>query len=293
MLFHEIYSCYYRCVEKIIEQALDHTLTQDQILEIIHQYAFEESHLQIIPALESNKWPLIDDSYHTPIKHKPMQPITLLEKQWLKAISLDPKMQLFDIDFKDLDTIEPLFTSEDFIIYDQYNNGDPYNDPHYQYVFSTLLKAIHNKKIVSLRYLGKDITCVPFHIEYSLKDDKMRLLTEFRIFNLSKIENIQILDTSYDSIQPSFSSQNNFTLEIYNQRNALERVMTHFSDLKKESEKINDYCYRVKIYYEKEDETEMIIRVLSFGPLVKVIEPVSFVNLIRQRLKMQKSCGLR
>ena len=47
MIFHEIYGCYYLCMEKIINHALNHTLTQDKILEIINQYAFEDSHIEI------------------------------------------------------------------------------------------------------------------------------------------------------------------------------------------------------------------------------------------------------
>lgn len=45
--------------------------------------------------------------------------------------------------------------------------------------------------------------------------------------------------------------------------------------------------------YDGEDETEIVIRVLSFGPYVKVLEPSSFVNLIKERLISQKSCDLR
>ena len=41
------------------------------------------------------------------------------------------------------------------------------------------------------------------------------------------------------------------------------------------------------------DETEIVIRVLSFGPYVKVLEPESFVNLIKERLISQKSCELK
>jgi predicted DNA-binding transcriptional regulator YafY len=42
------------------------------------------------------------------------------------------------------------------------------------------------------------------------------------------------------------------------------------------------------IHYQQEDETELVIRVLSFGPFVRVAEPDHFVNLIRERLVSQK-----
>ena len=49
--------------------------------------------------------------------------------------------------------------------------------------------------------------------------------------------------------------------------------------------------YRISITYDKDDETEMVIRVLSFGPRVKVTAPDHFVNLIKERLIQQKNCG--
>lgn len=43
------------------------------------------------------------------------------------------------------------------------------------------------------------------------------------------------------------------------------------------------------IHYDKEDEIEMVIRILSFGPLIRVTAPQHFVDLIKQRLLEQKS----
>ena len=41
------------------------------------------------------------------------------------------------------------------------------------------------------------------------------------------------------------------------------------------------------------DETEVVIRVLSFGPRVEVLQPQSFVDLIKERLIAQKDCELK
>ena len=67
--------------------------------------------------------------------------------------------------------------------------------------------------------------------------------------------------------------------------------MLHFSHLKKETRKLDDGRFMVKLYYDKEDRTEMLIRILSFGPVVKVTEPESFIDMIRERLEMQKQCS--
>ena len=69
-------------------------------------------------------------------------------------------------------------------------------------------------------------------------------------------------------------------------------MLLHFSHFEKQAEKIDDEHYKLILKYDKDDETELVIRILSFGPMVKVIEPYNFVELIKKRLEMQKSCGL-
>ena len=79
--------------------------------------------------------------------------------------------------------------------------------------------------------------------------------------------------------------------ELVNRRNALERVLLHFAHFEKQAERIDGQRYKVTIYYDKDDETEMVIRILSFGPMIKVTAPAHFINLIKERLIHQKSCG--
>jgi predicted DNA-binding transcriptional regulator YafY len=83
------------------------------------------------------------------------------------------------------------------------------------------------------------------------------------------------------------------TLEIIDERNALERVMLHFAHFEKQAECVEKRKYRLNITYNKDDEPEMVIRILSFGPLVKVLAPDNFVNLIKEKLKKQQNCGLK
>ncbi|WP_050637021.1 WYL domain-containing protein [Candidatus Stoquefichus sp. SB1] len=297
MLFHEIYGCYYQSVHKMIELALEHKLTEEKMLEIIHKYAFQESPLHIIPAIKDENWQVITQSLQTPLQHSPTMPLTILEKRWLKSMSLDPRFKLFSIQFPHIDE-EPLFTLEDYKIYDQYADGDPYDDKTYQKHFHLLLKAIENKRKVLISYLNKDIVCIPYQIEYSLKNDKFRLLTLDNRFhktlNISKIKSIELLDTFSDIFHfPKQHLQNYLTIELFDERNCLDRVMTHFADMQKNAEQIDDKKYKITIFYQSDDETEVLIRILSFGPYVKVIGPESFVNLFKERLTQQKSCGLR
>ena len=63
--------------------------------------------------------------------------------------------------------------------------------------------------------------------------------------------------------------------------------MLHFSHLEKQTERIGDNRYRLTLRYEKEDETELLIRVLSFGPALKVISPEKFKKRLLRRLELQ------
>ena len=76
--------------------------------------------------------------------------------------------------------------------------------------------------------------------------------------------------------------------ELEDQRHALERVLPHFAHLEKETKRLDETHYRVTLQYDRADETEMVIRILSFGPMIRVLEPRRFVDQLRQRIERQK-----
>ena len=63
--------------------------------------------------------------------------------------------------------------------------------------------------------------------------------------------------------------------------------MLHFSHLEKETERIDDRHYRLTLHYEKDDETELLIRVLSFGHVLKVVSPDQFKEKLKNRIEKQ------
>lgn len=294
MIFHEIYGCYYLTVEKIIDAALHNTLDNQTMYEIIQQYAFQESFIEIESKLKK-QWPLLTENNQSVLKHSPHRPITTLEKRWLKSLSLDPRIQLFSVPFDFLDDVEPLFTQDDYIIYDQYQDGDNYLDETYIHNFQTILYALEHHLMIDIVYQNKQITCFPYKLEYSLKDDKFRLKTSndhfYKTLNLSKITTCKLNINQKTPTKPNIQYKS-IIIELYDERNALERAMLQFADLKKQAEKIDEHTYRIQLFYQKEDETELVIRILSFGPMIKVLEPQSFVNLIKERLYKQLGCEL-
>ena len=110
MIFSELYSAYYNTIAKIIEKVLEGQANNESIHNIIQENAFEESVVNIIPAIREEKWQVVTKNYKTPLEHIPTMPLTLLQKRWLKAILMDERMKLFDIQIEGLEEVDPLFT---------------------------------------------------------------------------------------------------------------------------------------------------------------------------------------
>lgn len=303
MIFHEIYSAYYNAVARIIGAAIAGDVKEKDLQRIVVENAFSESVLTILPSLKSERWQLMHADLSTPITHTPTRPLTVLEKRWLKAISTDPRVALFDIPTDGLEDVEPLFTSLDYRIYDKCADGDPFTDEGYILRFRTVLGAIRTRHPINVEMLNKSgrvvfARCVPTKLEYSEKDDKFRVYVSgcryARIINLGRIVRCVPYNGEHViSDEPLERVEDTVLIEITNARNALERVMLHFAHFEKQAESLGGGKYLLRIRYDRADEAEMIIRILSFGPMVKVLEPSEFIELIREKLKKQQSCGLK
>ncbi len=299
MLFNEIYGAYYTTVAKIIEAAFKSRINNIDIQRIVSKYAFEESSATISPTLIKGKWPFLDEDFGPLLRHEPTMPLTDLQKRWLKAISLDPRIRLFDVSFPYLGDVEPLFTEDDFKIYDRYGDGDDYYDERYIRNFRFILKAIKEHLPVRVDMYNRAkkqvwLVFYPIGFEYSQKDDKIRVLTSdcrYKQFNLGRVIRCMPGDKKFLG-KPIEDQKKNLSLIITDERNALERAMLHFAHFEKKARQIGEDTYRLELVYDSSDESEMVIRVLSFGPYIKVEKPYSFVQLIKEKLESQKSCGL-
>ena len=100
MIFNEIYGVYYNTVSKILKSAIENGTIDDKTMEkIINEYAYAESSIFIISAIKENRWPFFTGNGSSVIKNIPTMPLTDIQKRWLKSISLDPRIKLFDCDF--------------------------------------------------------------------------------------------------------------------------------------------------------------------------------------------------
>ena len=306
-IFSEVYGTYYNIVAKILGQAVSGGLTLEQLQRIVYKEGYEESALEFLPALQDGSWLLLTKDFKTPLKHKPTMPLTLLQKRWLKALLLDERVRLFFTDAelaeeeKALQEVEPLYRPEQFVFFDRFVDGDDYKNTRYRENFQQIMQPIKQRVAIDASYrTNKDnvivwTNLVPMTLEYSAKDDKFRLQgmagARHVTLNLGKIITVELGEPLEKEPPQHAVPQEKLVLELVDERHTMMRALMHFSDLAKETEKLDDTHYLLTVYYDKSDETEMVYRVLSFGPTMKVKEPEGFVELVKERLTEQMRVG--
>ena len=295
MLFHEVYGSYYQAVSAILQEAVRGTLTKKRLNELVQTHAFGESLLNIPDGLTGERWRLLHRDLTPELDNEPERPLTLLEKRWLRSLLLDPRIRLFDVDMHGLETVKPLFTPDMFVFFDRYADGDDYHDPDYIAHFKTILTALGEKKDLYISYethrSRPSVVVTPHHLEYSEKDDCFRLIASGArrswVMRLSRIRDCSVVESSR-AFPLGPRETETLVFELEDRRRALERVLLHFSHLEKETKRLDETHYRVTLRYDPADETEMVIRILSFGPVIRVLEPARFIGLLRERIERQR-----
>lgn len=315
-LFSELYSTYYRAIRHVLQKAAAGPLSAQELQHILLQYAFSESAYHILPKLQNEDWPLLQptaDGYIAACVPPEEMPLTFLQLTWLKAMISDPRIGLFLRDealgaMKEaLLHIPTLYRQEDFYVFDRARDGDDYTNEQYREHFQAILCAIHEKSAVYVRYESghggrMDGIFWPYQILFSSKDDKFRILchrnaTRHRkqyVLNLARIISLRNAGPDDAGQQPPHhhigprTKACGVTLEITRERNALERCMIQFAHFEKRTEyDVDTDTYTCVIQYDPMDETELLIRILSFGPTVRVLAPAAFRGLMRERVDAQ------
>lgn len=298
MVFHEVYSAYYLAVERMISLALAGKLNQKSAWNICNQYAFKESFELIWTAISQETWHVIPIKGNLPYDRPPTRPLTILEKRWLRAILEDPRIKLFNIDIEGLDDVEPLFTPIDWHIADRYSDGDPYDSLEYATAFRIVLRAIKQGDWLDIdmeNQSGKasHVYILPQTIEYSIRDDKFRILcspqSEVDTVNIGRIKNCTICNEqpTIKNRRKKKDSFHELILSVSDNRNGLERVMTHFSAFDKSLQRQPDGSYQLTLKYHPDEESDLVLQVLSFGTVVHVLSPEKIITAIKGRLQSQ------
>ena len=327
-LFSEIYNVYFQILKKIL---LDREgLSAEDLREQISVEGFEERPLYILPKLFSGEWNVLKkegDLYISRLSDDFYVPLTNLQRSYLKTILQDARMQLF-LEKSEIAKIDELladvpllWAQDDFYYYDRFTTSDDYSSPAYREHFQALLNAILQGRFVDIEYRSRTGQRVHHHylpgrLEYSIKNDKFRLLAakqrtvrsancpyvqsksdhrfHLETLNLDRMEQVTVTEKPAPEnldfnalIQKSYYPEPVHIL-IHNERNALERTMLHFANYEKNTTKLADDLYECFIYYNKNMETELLIEVLSFGPMIEVLGNQVFLSQLKARLWRQR-----
>ncbi len=244
------------------------------------------------------------------LRHKPRQFLTAIQKSWLRAKLSDPKMGLFLSDKQTAELSDflkdtpPLYDDKLFRRFDIFSDGDNFADQSYRKIFGLLLTALENKQYITVEYLsGKGgnatVSIVPIAVEYSAKNDKFRIHAVKQngsgiVMNVGRIVAAELTKETAQSLptHDEYFSRRRCAapavVEIKPERNGLERFMLEFASYEKESalDPETGLC-RARIWYDKNDETELLIMLLSFGPVIEIISPKNLRQQAAQRALRQ------
>lgn len=250
---------------------------------------FTEEEIKDFLASKSNKLLRADGS--TVLKKHPTMPLTTLQKRWLKAISLDPRFKLFGEELEGLDDVEPLYTQKEYEIYDKFQDGDPYEKEAYIKNFMTVVKAIKEGATLDISVRTRSghrrkVLMLPSKIEYSDKDDKFRVLGSGDKVNMKNIITAERSEKKIShASDDDYVVRNEVVFRLINPD--IDDMMNYFSHFAKEVRKVSDTDYEVKIFYMPDDETEIVVRLLAFGPSLQVLAPSAFREVMKSRISKQ------
>lgn len=317
-LFSEVYGAYFRTVERILQRE---TITKREIDSIIREEAFRDSFLflpQKISPDSPESWGFLksetDGNLSRITKNPPPQFVTTLQKRWLRSMLENPKMRLFlsDHAYEELEhalsDVSPLYPADVFRCFDVFADGDPYENETYRRAFRMLLHAVQDGEILRIRFVSgkgtaQDGRFLPLKLEYSRKNDKFRVfccrigrngIAGFGTVNLGRITEISKTgrylqsDGLPDQWQNSRRCKEPVQVEVSAERNGIERFLMEFASFEKHTEwdAQRGVCM-AKLWYDTQDETELLIQLLGFGPVVEILGPPDFRRQAAERVAAQ------
>lgn len=311
-LFHEVFGRYYVIVARLLEQAArEGALDRETLWNRAAEWGFAETPALLIPALTEGEWPLFqeEDGRFVPRVRARSRPLSALEKRWLAALLEDERMGLFLRQGElarwrdELAGVPPLFRASDLHAFDRSRDPDPFRDARYRRAFRTVLRALRERRFLWVRFTsghGREFCrkVLPRRLQYSLKDDKFRLLARRfsggrpgrdETINLGRIRGIALKGKygAADAVPAPAAQAEPVVLLLTEERQAMERALLHFASFPCRPQAGPDGERLLHILHEPQDEAELLIRVLAFGPLVRVLGPEPFAEQIRQRLQRQ------
>ena len=195
-----------------------------------------------------------------------------------------------------LKDVKPLWETDDIKYFDQNKDGDDFDNKNYVILFQTILNAINHKKSIRLIYGRKNISDIftPTHLDYSQKDNAFRLFVKELKYpiNLENIKSVEITEEKPVKGEAS-TAYKSLKVEIYDDTSRqyhFNRAIRTFSYFKKTCKKTDkENTYELTVDYDTSDVSEIVIKILMFGPNMKVLEPREVIEKVTSKILRQKN----
>ena len=250
--------------------------------------------------------------------YRDIVPLSTYEIRWLKTILDDQKMRYFldeDNEIRPLKQwlednaphIKPL-PMQYVEHFDRFHYQESKTEKEQENI-SVLLESIQNAAAVFIRYRANNNTLhegvyYPILIEFSKRNNYFQcicctpLYDRIITMNASQIEAITITETRFAAWKAHQALQNyrakqtrTVEVEFYDVRNAVDRILTEFAPWKKECryDRKTD-LYTLKLYYQQQDEKEILIRLMGYGPIIRIKDQtLSIAKEMWKRIESQAS----
>lgn len=226
--------------------------------------------------------------------YRDVVPLSTMEIRWLKTIIHDKDNRIaFFMSAPEIAVLEDLLNRyaptlsplpmEKVVFFDRFHFlGN--NQKRMESVLATLLEGIYDQKTVNIKYhTMKNRVMIgefrPIVLEFSKRNNRFQGFFQEcgsnRIYtmNVSRIETVDETDTSFDYTSAeqallAFREENttSVTVEFYDVRNIADRILTEFSPWKKLcSYNCTTELYTLTIFYQKQDEVDLVVRLLGYG----------------------------
>jgi len=329
-LFHEYKNRYFNLVFKLLNLS-KYGLSQEEILKIIDKEAYDEKvigkdfltfeglvlnkykvedNLNLLKKVDGKYYPILENDKDIPLAIR----FSKIEKQWLKGMLRDNMArELLGEDLvlkleKELEHVQAIKND----VIEKTNRFLKEEASDIKSIRETFFTAIEGIiKNCPIRYTStdkngnvyKDRLALPIRIDYSLRDELLRLsmysIDEDRPIMLL-LKNIKTLklesnvkvnksrDDMLKRLKDEKYSKEPIVMELVDERGAMERCFMGLSSYERSTRNLGDNRYEVKIYYYIFNEDDVIRRILSLGPYVVVKSPEcirdKIINILRNAI---------
>ncbi len=313
-MFNEIYGTYFEIAAELLKRR---RFTKADADRLISKRGFGDTGLllpsKLFPQSDGSDWGLFtevgDKEYLAVTEQPPKNIMTTLQKRWLKAKLCDPRMRLFISDddiaelYRLLSDVTPLYTPDRIRYTDRFSDGDDYESKTYRKIFRTVLEGVRQKRLIRISFKsgrGRLIKGVfePLRLEYSPKNDRFRLYCSNKaghgsIINVGRILSAELLHevgqpTDINSYFDERKCSEPLVVKVTTERRTVERFLMEFATFEKRTERFDESgeCV-VSLWYDKANETEILIQLLSFGPTIEILAPKRMRELAKERIDRQ------